>query len=298
MDIYKIFNSKYKSIDLTEYFKFIENNSLSTKIKFKTENHHILPVWAFPEYKSFKKYEWNKAILLQKDHFRAHLILCKLWATNQNLKTLLLFNDTKNEENANIYAVCKENMAYNMSIFQLEKSKLGLHPWQSEKFKKRKHLTMIKQVQNGIHPFQNIDLINNTKIRNNLLLSNGTHNFQKYNEKALNNASIINNIKLENGTHPFQQKDLIQKNSARLSEYNKINLENGAHYFKSNQHKEERSKACKLNNKLKANRNNVKYLLKLIKFYKISLGNGWYLKSDDWINNQLDIIRLKYSIID
>jgi len=43
-----------------------------------TEDHHILPKNknCFPEYKSLKKYPWNKSTLKYEDHYIAHSLLC------------------------------------------------------------------------------------------------------------------------------------------------------------------------------------------------------------------------------
>jgi hypothetical protein len=62
-----IYNSKfrdaYPDIDLSEYFEFIEKHRLQKSVKFQTANHHILPKWAFSEYRNFGTNPWNKVIL-------------------------------------------------------------------------------------------------------------------------------------------------------------------------------------------------------------------------------------------
>jgi hypothetical protein len=89
MDIYtQEFLTKFPSIDLSEYFEFIESHKIQRKEKFVSENHHILPQWAFPEFKSFTKAPWNKAILKTIDHLKAHLILFRNWKHVNNMHPL------------------------------------------------------------------------------------------------------------------------------------------------------------------------------------------------------------------
>lgn len=85
-------------IDLTEYIEFCIHNSIPSKIKFESANHHILPKWAFPEFSSFTKNPWNKATLYHKDHVMAHFLLWKAWRVAENASPLLLmFNINKKE---------------------------------------------------------------------------------------------------------------------------------------------------------------------------------------------------------
>lgn len=85
-----IFNQRHPAVDLSDYFDFIEQSKLQKSVKFKTANHHILPKWAFPEYKSFAQNPWNKAILTHNDHLIAHFILWKSWREAKNASPLLL----------------------------------------------------------------------------------------------------------------------------------------------------------------------------------------------------------------
>lgn len=86
----EIFTQAHPSIDLTTYFSFIETSRLDSPIKSKTSKHHILPRWAFPEYKSLSKHPWNKAILSHADHLMAHFLLWNLWRVSSNATPLLL----------------------------------------------------------------------------------------------------------------------------------------------------------------------------------------------------------------
>lgn len=57
------------------YLNFVSNRKLTKQIIHKTENHHILPKQAFPEYENLKIHTWNKAILKYEDHVYAHYLL-------------------------------------------------------------------------------------------------------------------------------------------------------------------------------------------------------------------------------
>lgn len=71
---------------LNRYIKFITqcvNSSQTTK----TEDHHICPKSSdlFPEFKSFKKYPWNKAKLTLRQHYIAHRLLWKAFGGKQTM---------------------------------------------------------------------------------------------------------------------------------------------------------------------------------------------------------------------
>ena len=103
------FNKKYPGINLTEYFKFISDNSLPKRIKFETANHHILPNWAFPEFSKFKEFNWNCAILTHKNHLIAHFMLWDKWKVSNNASPVLLMCKDKERkswslEDINLYS--------------------------------------------------------------------------------------------------------------------------------------------------------------------------------------------------
>ena len=70
---------------LNRYIKFI-NSCISYPIVEKTEDHHICPKSSdlFPEFKSFKKYPWNKAKLTLRQHYIAHRLLWKAFGGRQS----------------------------------------------------------------------------------------------------------------------------------------------------------------------------------------------------------------------
>lgn len=61
--------------DIDAYLNFVSSRKLPKRIIHKTENHHILPKQAFPEFENLKVYEWNKAVLRYEDHVYAHYLL-------------------------------------------------------------------------------------------------------------------------------------------------------------------------------------------------------------------------------
>lgn len=112
------FAAKFPSINLEEYFTFIEQNRLPVKQKSVTHAHHVLPQWAFPEYKDFNQNIWNQVHLSIKDHFIAHLILWKNWKHEKNAHPVLRFINFKfnlevienlSEEDYSLYAAAKHH---------------------------------------------------------------------------------------------------------------------------------------------------------------------------------------------
>lgn len=101
METLSILNSKSNNYHyLLKYYNFInkciEINSTKTPEELVyVENHHILPKSKdmFPEYKSFKKYPWNKATLTYRQHIIAHILLWKAYNTvSQTLSILRTIN--------------------------------------------------------------------------------------------------------------------------------------------------------------------------------------------------------------
>src|ERR1035437_2166911 len=90
-DIYSLLSSKsHNKHHLKRYYTFIlaciQINSTKTKEELGyTEKHHICPKASdlFPEYKSFRKNQWNKALLTGKQHKIAHILLWKSYGGSQ-----------------------------------------------------------------------------------------------------------------------------------------------------------------------------------------------------------------------
>lgn len=76
---FKKINFQNKDL-LFDYIFHCLFNSTNEKIKYKTDNHHILPKSIFPE---FENEDWNKVNLFYKDHFFAHYLLAQVF-TDQN----------------------------------------------------------------------------------------------------------------------------------------------------------------------------------------------------------------------
>lgn len=87
--IYTILASKkHNPHFLKRYVKFIDaclakNQNLSSDVY--VEQHHICPKDKdlFPEFKSFKTYPWNKAVLTARQHYIAHQMLMKAYGGGQ-----------------------------------------------------------------------------------------------------------------------------------------------------------------------------------------------------------------------
>jgi hypothetical protein len=84
MDIYSVLASKpHNHHYLNRYITFIRQCQLKNEgFEGYTEKHHICPKAKdmFPEYKSFSKNPWNKAILSPRQHFIAHMLLVKVYS--------------------------------------------------------------------------------------------------------------------------------------------------------------------------------------------------------------------------
>lgn len=82
------------------------------------EEHHILPSCIFPEYKSFKKYSWNKVMLTAREHFVCHMLLPKFAAEDTHRFKLVhalyaMANQNNNQQqrnNSKMYEYAKKAM--------------------------------------------------------------------------------------------------------------------------------------------------------------------------------------------
>lgn len=89
MDIYSILASKpHNPHYLNRYWKFIQSCQVANQNLSKdtyTEKHHICPKAKdlFPEYKDFKKNDWNKVVLTARQHIISHLLLWKTYGGSQ-----------------------------------------------------------------------------------------------------------------------------------------------------------------------------------------------------------------------
>ena len=100
MDIYSILASKpHNPHYLKRYVDFIEGcQKVNENYIGYTEKHHICPKAKdlFPEYRSFKDHPWNCVVLTARQHFIAHLILCKCFYKSKSvwysIKMMLNFN--------------------------------------------------------------------------------------------------------------------------------------------------------------------------------------------------------------
>jgi hypothetical protein len=113
MDIYKIISSlNHNPHYIMKYIKFIQNcqwknNSNPPQLY---EKHHICPKSLFPEFKNLKKHTWNKADLTPRQHFIAHIILCKaLPSKEMNSAFVLMANVRGIRINSKLYEECLKN---------------------------------------------------------------------------------------------------------------------------------------------------------------------------------------------
>lgn len=108
------------------YIKFIEH--LKVRVLNDDEivhKHHILPKAKdmFPEYKNFLLNPWNCVLLTPREHFIAHMILCKAFSGSS--QTLAFFNMTRkfSIKSSKMYDVIKNDFIHVMKDINKEKSR-------------------------------------------------------------------------------------------------------------------------------------------------------------------------------
>lgn len=113
---------KYPNVDISgldEYIQFIESRNIPN-IEEYGENHHILPVCLFKEYKSKKNFPWNIKRLKPEDHFIAHYLLHRLlpgklshaWTAmwiNENRNNPREFSEIFLKDYSEEYAIARSN---------------------------------------------------------------------------------------------------------------------------------------------------------------------------------------------
>jgi len=112
---------------LERYLLFVNRFQLSQSIKNETHNHHILPVSLFPEFKSFIKNPFNKAILNHRSHLIAHYMLAKalgdkMWFAYNNMNAHNVQLSTK------LYESAQKEVGVAQSMRQTEWLKNNPHP--------------------------------------------------------------------------------------------------------------------------------------------------------------------------
>jgi hypothetical protein len=232
-----IYISKYQekySVDLKEYFEFIEQHRLPNKISRKTSYHHILPKSLFPEYKDLKIHGWNGVHLMHEDHRKAHIILALCHPIHENLITTRIMKCDPNDN----YQVIKENLSKSISetnkgrkLSQKEieqriinsinywkylKDNGILHYTETEEFSNISRDRELKKSELGIHPWQSDENGMSPSKRNALV---GGLNFQKMSKEEMSKMSRETNRKMiANGNHPSQQQHNKDKLSKKMTE--------------------------------------------------------------------------------
>lgn len=109
--MYKFIYTKLKEMCINEtylkrYIKFIEKYNGSGNIK-----HHALPkaLDMFPEFKSFKEYEWNCINLSSRAHFIAHWMLWKAVGKSQAIAFYQMRHKDKQRLNSKSYSLLLED---------------------------------------------------------------------------------------------------------------------------------------------------------------------------------------------
>jgi group I intron endonuclease len=116
---------------------------------------------------------------------------------------------------------------------------------------------------------------------------NGTNNFL-----TRPDGTNVNTDRVMNGTH-----HLLKENggSEKATLYNIKRLEEGSHLFLNPEFQSKISRETKIK---KTSRESVTLLRKYAKIYKLKLGSGWYLKSDEWVEEKLNFYIKKLGSLD
>lgn len=318
-DIYSILESKpHNPHYLKRYYNFIQAcmqvNSLKTKEELGyTEKHHICPKAKdlFPEYASFSKNKWNKCELTLRQHKLAHWMLWKVYGGSQ---TSAFWRMCKGgNKSSRFYKELRLQVVKNQSDRQLQLSAEGLHVFQSEKFKNEQSIraTMIntERAKNSTLFAQTVDgknfLSSLAKDTASRLISDGSHVFQSK-ENAEKTSKRNKDLASKNLLY-FQSEESKQKSA----EYNRKMASEGKLWNQSlegrefsrqqlkkrNDSGEGPSQNVSVRNKLRDtttklsndryNRDIVQQLKQLANIENIKLGKGWWMKSDDWINDKI-----------
>lgn len=127
MDIYKILSSiDHDKHNLIRYITFINScktKNLSLNENSYLESHHICPKSLFPEYKSLKKFEWNKVLLTPRQHFIAHLILSKA-LPSKDMRSAIYFMSHIKRYDFNIKTNSKLYSEIKLDNYSKKKSKI------------------------------------------------------------------------------------------------------------------------------------------------------------------------------
>lgn len=105
-------------------------------------------------------------------------------------------------------------------------------------------------------------------------------------ETKLNSSMRMNNLTAI-GKNPFQNPDFIKENAIKSKTRQLEKIQSGMHQFLTEEFLVEQSIRTAQSNTNRNSRPNVLELAELNKIYKIKLGSGWRLKSDDWINSKI-----------
>lgn len=103
---------------LDEYLIFVNNPPILTENSYQ-ENHHILPISIFPEFKSIKQFPQNIIRLNYEDHIQCHILLAKAYNIKQFIAPLnyLNFIDKTSEEWKNIFDNSRKKVGEKVKLF-------------------------------------------------------------------------------------------------------------------------------------------------------------------------------------
>ena len=186
--------NRYKKFILLRYNIKLEKGT-------KIHKHHILPKAKdmFPLYESFKENSWNKIELTPREHYIAHLILCKAFPnTTMNHAYMRIVNSKDKIKNGKFYETACKKVGEINRLLNNERVFNGKHPLQ-----RRADGTSISsdRVKNGTHHL--LKRSDGTSVASDNV-KNGTHVSLKRSD-----GTSVASDNVKNGKCIFSQKGFV-----------------------------------------------------------------------------------------
>lgn len=134
---------------LNRYIKFIGYCSSNNKqLDEFTEDHHVCPKSSdlFPEFKSFKKFPWNKVSLTLRQHYIAHRILWKAYGGRQAQAFKLMCDRLSFNKSRCYEEIRNEHIKYMTEHNPNANGVQGKKAWESAHDRRRRQAEVMRQV--------------------------------------------------------------------------------------------------------------------------------------------------------
>lgn len=195
------------------YDLIVEKYRDQKKIKFVTEEHHIIPrsLGGGDE-------KINLVHLPYREHFVCHQLLVKIhrhdkFAYNKMIHALWRMANGNQKINSLQYEISRKLFSEELSRRNLERFASGIHQFLDPQSHQKRISIML---ENGTHPFLGgeIQRKNSTRIQRELV-ANGNHHWQD--EAGSKSARELQLKRIANGTHHFLSEGIKKKHAERLA---------------------------------------------------------------------------------